>query len=78
MVVVATHHDEDPYDHLQYMKSVKHLLCWQGMWGPFHVGLEPQLLHSGMVCSPALKHYHTMHTSGDFQNFGPTHVVVTT
>jgi len=31
-------------------------LCiwWWGVWEPFNVGLEPQPLHNGVVCSPAV------------------------
>jgi len=37
-----------------YDASQAPCICWEGIWEPFHVGLEPQPLHHGVICSSAV------------------------
>ena len=56
----------DPYPHPQHMKIVNDLMCLKWMWEPFHVGLEPQPLHHGIIL---WAHQWPM-ISADFLNLG--------
>ena len=31
-------------------------ICWEEIWEPFQVGFEPQPLHNGVNCRPAVNH----------------------
>ncbi len=44
----------DPSPHPQHMNGLKHLVCMEWMWEPFHVGLGPQPLHLDIICSLAV------------------------
>ncbi len=46
-------------------------ICLKWMWEPFHVGLEPQPLHNGNVCCPAVTQF-----SSRYPKSWPTSVVV--
>jgi hypothetical protein len=64
-----------PYANPHHMKDVKHLIYWDGMWEPFHVGSEPQLLHNHVFCNVTHQQVHWI--SADVPNGnGPPHVVV--
>ena len=41
----------DPSAHPQHMNNLKHIVCVEWMWAPFHVSLGPQPINLDIICS---------------------------
>ncbi len=41
----------DPSAHPQNMNGLKHLICFEWIWKPFHVGLGPQPMLHDIICT---------------------------